>query len=147
MSIKQMKTLTVGDVTYKVTDEESLRLSHNTAADAHSDIRDAIAELENEVNSIAVPTQLSELADDTNYRTVSDVEKVRWNAKSDFSGDYNDLINTPDETIAELSDVIQTYILNIDYSVLAFDTSEIVFDYYGDSAVLGAAVLGQMVLL
>lgn len=60
-----------------------------------------------------------------------------------------------------LSNIIETYILNINYNAIAFDLSEIVFDTSsgggtgsGDSsdtssptnAVLGYAVLGQMVL-
>jgi len=61
-----------------------------------------------------------------------------------------------------LSTILDTYILNIDYSAIAFDMSEIVFDTSSDgggsgsgdssdtssatNAVLGYAVLGQMVL-
>ena len=48
-----------------------------------------------ESGTSSVPTKLSELSDDSNHRTVSDIEKATWNNKSDFSGDYNDLINTP----------------------------------------------------
>ena len=52
-----------------------------------------------------------------------------------------------------LSDIIETYILNIDYSLLTFDTSEIVFDEStppgsddSTTSKLGYAVLGKMVL-
>ena len=52
-----------------------------------------------------------------------------------------------------LSDIIETYILNIDYSLLSFDTSDIVFDDSlppgsddSTTAKLGYAILGKMVL-
>lgn len=44
-----------------------------------------------------------------------------------------------------LSDIINTYVLSIDYSALAFDTTEIVVGSATTSA-LGQAVLGQMIL-
>lgn len=42
-----------------------------------------------------IPTNLSELTDDTTHRLVTDTEKITWNNKSDFSGSYNDLTNKP----------------------------------------------------
>jgi hypothetical protein len=46
-----------------------------------------------------------------------------------------------------LSELIDTYILNIDYdTLLAFDTSEIVTGVTSTTSVLGQAILGQMVL-
>ena len=42
-----------------------------------------------------IPDSLADLADDATHRTVTDEEKMVWNAKSDFSGDYKDLINQP----------------------------------------------------
>lgn len=42
-----------------------------------------------------IPTNLSELTDDTTHRLVTDTEKTTWNNKSDFSGNYNDLTNKP----------------------------------------------------
>lgn len=50
-----------------------------------------------------------------------------------------------DESI--LSDILETYILTIDYdTLLAFDTSEIVIGATSTTSVLGQAILGQMVL-
>lgn len=43
----------------------------------------------------SVPTSLSQLKDDATHRVVTDTEKAAWNAKSNFSGDYNDLANKP----------------------------------------------------
>lgn len=42
-----------------------------------------------------IPDALADLSSDETHRTVTDAEKATWNAKSDFSGDYNDLINKP----------------------------------------------------
>ena len=42
-----------------------------------------------------IPTNLSQLTDDTTHRLVTDTEKTTWNNKSDFSGSYNDLTNKP----------------------------------------------------
>ena len=51
-------------------------------------VQDAIAAAD-------VPNNLSDLADDENHRVVTDTEKATWNAKSDFSGSYNDLTDKP----------------------------------------------------
>lgn len=46
-----------------------------------------------------------------------------------------------------LFDILNTYILSIDYSALAFDTTEIVVNSTTNTtSVLGQAILGQMVL-
>ena len=53
-----------------------------------------------------IPTTLSELVEDTTHRLVTDTEKALWNAKSDFSGSYNDLTDKPTipTTLAELTE-------------------------------------------
>jgi hypothetical protein len=56
-------------------------------------------------NNINIPTELSELSDDADHRLVTDVEKQRWDDKSDFSGDYNDLENKP--TIPDVSGFVK----------------------------------------
>ena len=43
------------------------------------------------------------------------------------------------------SDIIDTYILSIDYNALAFDTTEIIAAL-NKSSILGQAILGQMIL-
>lgn len=45
--------------------------------------------------TIDVPTALADLTADSTHRTVTDDEKAVWSAKSNFSGNYNDLINKP----------------------------------------------------
>lgn len=45
-----------------------------------------------------------------------------------------------------LSDIIETYILSIDYDDLSFDTAEIVVSQTDTTSVLGQAILGQMML-
>ena len=47
------------------------------------------------VGAISIPKTLSELTSDATHRTVTDTEKASWNAKSNFSGSYNDLTNKP----------------------------------------------------
>ena len=47
------------------------------------------------IDAIVVPTKLSELAQDTTHRVVTDEEKTTWNAKSTFSGAYADLTGKP----------------------------------------------------
>lgn len=70
---------------------------------------------------------------------------------------FNAISNIPSSNVYHeeeaLSDIIETYILNIDYSLLSFDTSDIVFDDSlppgsddSTTAKLGYAVLGKMVL-
>ena len=56
----------------------------------------AITALQNgKADTSAIPTDLSQLSEDTTHRVVTDTEKATWNAKSDFDGDYNRLINQP----------------------------------------------------
>lgn len=43
----------------------------------------------------SIPTALSQLSQDATHRIVTDTEKATWNAKSNFSGSYNDLTNKP----------------------------------------------------
>lgn len=46
-------------------------------------------------NTTSIPDALSDLSSDSTHRTVTDAEKATWNAKSNFSGSYNDLTNKP----------------------------------------------------
>lgn len=59
-----------------------------------------------EVGALADTTVLADLADDATHRTVTDTEKSNWNAKSEFSGDYNDLENAPNITEDGTGDLI-----------------------------------------
>ena len=52
-------------------------------------------------NTTKIPNALADLTDDTTHRTVTDTDKANWNAKSNFSGNYNDLTNKP--TIPSIS--------------------------------------------
>ena len=47
-------------------------------------------------NTVVIPDALSDLTDDATHRTVTDAEKEAWNAKSNFSGKYEDLTGQPD---------------------------------------------------
>lgn len=46
-------------------------------------------------DTTTIPTTLASLSDDSTHRVVTDAEKVAWNAKSNFSGSYKDLTDTP----------------------------------------------------
>jgi hypothetical protein len=46
-------------------------------------------------DTTTIPTTLASLSDDSTHRVVTDEEKVTWNAKSNFSGSYKDLTDTP----------------------------------------------------
>lgn len=41
------------------------------------------------------PQKLADMQPDSQHRTVSDIEKAKWNNKSDFNGSYNSLIDKP----------------------------------------------------
>ena len=58
------------------------------------DIASAVSEYMKE-HPIDVPEKLSDLQEDTTHRTVTDAEKRKWNNKSDFSGNYEDLTEKP----------------------------------------------------
>lgn len=51
--------------------------------------------VDTQINAIDIPSSLSDLTTDATHRVVTDAEKAAWNAKSNFSGNYNDLINKP----------------------------------------------------
>lgn len=53
-----------------------------------------------------IPGALSELSEDATHRVVTDAEKETWNAKSNFSGKYNDLTNKP--TIPSITGLAST---------------------------------------
>lgn len=67
------------------------------------------AKLASKANTADIPDSLADLSSDTTHRTVTDAEKATWNAKSNFSGNYNDLTNKP--TIPSISGLAtQTYV-------------------------------------
>lgn len=57
-------------------------------------------------DSTVIPGALSDLSEDTTHRVVTDAEKEAWNAKSNFSGSYNDLTNKP--TIPSIAGLAST---------------------------------------
>ncbi len=46
-------------------------------------------------DTTTIPTTLAGLTEDATHRVVTDEEKAAWNAKSNFSGSYNDLTDKP----------------------------------------------------
>ena len=62
-------------------------------------------------DTTTIPTTLASLTEDTTHRVVTDAEKAAWNAKSSFSGNYNDLTNKP--TIPSIDGLAsETYVNN-----------------------------------
>lgn len=57
-------------------------------------------------DSTEIPSKLSDLDEDASHRLVTDTEKATWNAKSNFSGSYNDLTNKP--TIPSIAGLAST---------------------------------------
>jgi hypothetical protein len=45
-----------------------------------------------------LPSKLSDLADDSTHRTVTDAEKITWNAKEDASNKSNDIATDASST-------------------------------------------------
>lgn len=64
---------------------------------------------------------LSQLNQNANYRTVSDAEKATWEAKSNFSGKYEDLTGIPADLATE-SYVDEKFAdINVDISAVSYD--------------------------
>lgn len=62
-------------------------------------------------DTTTIPTALAGLTEDATHRVVTDAEKTAWNAKSNFSGNYNDLTNKP--TIPSITGLAsETYVNN-----------------------------------
>ena len=62
-------------------------------------------------DTTTIPTTLAGLTEDATHRIVTDAEKAAWNAKSNFSGNYNDLTNKP--TIPSIDGLAtETYVDN-----------------------------------
>lgn len=63
--------------------------------DGHTPVKGVDYFTQEDIESLNIPSELSELSEDTTHRVVTDVEKETWNNKSDFSGSYNDLTDKP----------------------------------------------------
>lgn len=85
-------------VTLVKTEGEKHLAAVQTAAQGIITDREQIQKNTTEIGALkeGIPSKLSELQEDNTHRTVTDAEKENWNAKSDFSGNYNDLENKPD---------------------------------------------------
>ena len=65
---------------------------------------DDLDDLESSLKTIATTGKLSDAISDPEHRTVTDEEKAKWEAKSGFSGKYEDLTGTP-EIPSKVSDL------------------------------------------
>ena len=59
------------------------------------DINKRLGKIDNLAEKNEIPNALSDLTQDSTHRVVTDAEKQFWDAKSSFSGNYNDLTNFP----------------------------------------------------
>ena len=71
--------------------EEAKKYSTGTKEDIAGAVADYMKE-----NPVKVPKKLSEMQDDVEHRTVTDVEKQTWDNKSDFDGNYESLTGKPE---------------------------------------------------
>lgn len=86
-----------------------------------------------QIDTIDIPDALSDLTTDSTHRVVTDAEKSAWNAKSNFSGSYNDLSDKP--TIPSISGLAtETY---VDEAVSAKANSSHIHDdrYYTETEI------------
>lgn len=111
-------TTVAAEIGKKVDKEDGKGLSTNDFTDDYKDTLDNLSNMQfdetdptvpawakaekkptytaDEVGALPDTTTLSDLEDDATHRTVTDDEKSSWNAKSDFSGNYGDLVDAPD---------------------------------------------------
>lgn len=127
--------------------------THNTATNAHNDIRLLIDDLTTRLNTLID-------SDDTTLDQISEIVAYIKSNKSLIESITTNKVNVSDiddtlsiagkvadaKAVGDAISEIQSYFLNIDYdAILAFDTSEVIFGT-NTSSVLGQAILGQMVL-
>ena len=144
--------------------------THNTSDSAHNDIRELVSELTVRLNTLADSddTTLDQISEIVNYiksnkSLIESITTNKVNVTDIVDNLTTNVANKPlsasqgvalksliDTSIEEVETNIKPYIFNIDYNtLLAFDTSEIVFDNScntSTSSVLGKAVLGKMIL-
>lgn len=67
-----------------------------TTNDLDQSIKNSLQKADNALpNTTTIPSALSQLTEDDAHKTVTKAEKEAWNAKSDFSGNYEDLNGLP----------------------------------------------------
>ena len=86
--------------------------------------------VDTQISEINIPDSLSDLSTDSTHRTVTDAEKSAWNAKSNFSGDYNDLTNKP--TIPSISGLATEEYVNEAVANIANGTTSVAWDNITD---------------
>lgn len=142
--------------------------THNTSNSAHSDIRELLSELNVRLNTLAdsddiTLDQISEIVNyiKNNKSLIEGVTTNKVNVADIVDNLITNVANKPlsaaqgvalksliDTSIEEVRTDIEPYIFNIDYdTLLAFDTSQIVFDNSDTTSILGKAILGKMILV
>ena len=142
--IKSNKTLIENVTTNKVNVSDIIdNLTTNVSTKPLSaaqgvELKALIDTLQNNIDTIDIPVTLADLTDDADHRTVTDAEKATWNAKSDFSGSWDDLTDKPfyDESITYT--VCENINENGPMSSFAFQNGEGKWGdfYFGDEVLL-----------
>lgn len=80
------------------------------------------------INKPTIPVNLYDLSSDSSHRVVTDVEIASWNAKSNFSGSYNDLTNKPTIINVDISGKADKIIGGISGNFVALDNTGNIID-------------------
>lgn len=163
-NVNELRILSIRDVDFTVRDDraDGLEEYKNSTDTALAEVR-AIAEsarTSDEVDA-QIDAKISDLNLSLTYEPIGAEDRANSYTDQKFTeADLENLVTKEDLdefNIASskvthgkdfLSNILETYILNIDYeTLLAFDTSEIVINATTNkTSVLGQAILGQLVL-
>lgn len=91
-----------------------------------TDLNNYVKTVNGQNGDVIVPvlTALSQLSTDSTHRVVTDSQISTWNAKSNFSGSYNDLTNKPTVVIGD-----KAYTINVSNSAPVSGTNENVITF------------------
>lgn len=114
-----------GDYTTKV---EFNTHVNNTALHFTADEKTKLSGIETNANNYTHPSShpATMITEDSTHRFVTDTEKSAWNSKSDFSGEYKDLINKPTVSgtillVSSWDSVAKTYSFETNYPTSTYD--------------------------
>lgn len=117
--------------------DKDIQVLPRTRADAVSTTDGST--VQDKINNI--PTDLSELNQDSSHRLVTDSEKQAWNNKSDFSGSYTDLTNKPSIPTVSTS-VSSTSTTTAASSSAVKEAYDLAYESWDEASLLRAVVEG-----
>ncbi len=102
--------------------------ANNTALHFTADEKTKLAGIEENANNYVHPSShpANIITEDSTHKFVTDAEKNVWSSKSDFSGEYKDLINKPTVSATTLlasswEPTANTYSFETDYPMATYD--------------------------